>query len=270
MKQFGSLALLGAFLLTGVAQAEDESLLAQKSGCLSCHKGVAKGNGPAYKDVAGKYAGKAGADRVLAERIVKGTGPGGQGWMDDGKATMPFMPPNGHVSPRNAAKLARWILTVDREIDPSAKLVSEQLSVSGLVEHKVRLAVADLEKYPLHRIEEIAVLGQNGVDHGKLKGVRGVLLKDILAKASIMTRSHNDVKKMAVVATATDDYRVVFSYMELFNSPLGDGVLVFFEKDGAPLGDDEGRIALVSTGDTRTGPRHVKWLKEIEVRKVVE
>jgi hypothetical protein len=32
-----------------------------------------------------------------------------------------------------------------------------------------------------------------------------------------------------------------------------------------PLGDDEGRIALVSLKDARPGPRHVKWLSAIDV-----
>jgi hypothetical protein len=38
--------------------------------------------------------------------------------------------------------------------------------------------------------------------------------------------------------------------------------------DGAPLPDDEGRIALVSLKDTRPGPRHVKWLQAVEVIRV--
>ena len=75
---------------------------------------------------------------------------------------------------------------------------------------------------------------------------------------------------MAVLAIASDGYTVVFSWSEIFNSPVGDGILVFFEKDGVPLGDDEGRIALISAKDIRTGPRHVKWLQSIEVRKIAE
>ena len=75
---------------------------------------------------------------------------------------------------------------------------------------------------------------------------------------------------MAIIATASDGYKVVFSWSEVFNSPLGEGVIVFFEKDGVPLADDEGRIAMVSTKDIRTGPRHVKWLQAIEVRKIAE
>ena len=68
------------------------------------------------------------------------------------------------------------------------------------------------------------------------------------------------------MASASDDYRVVFSWGELYNSPVGDGVLVVYEIDGAPLPDSEGRIALVSLKDARPGPRHVKWLAGVDVR----
>jgi hypothetical protein len=37
-----------------------------------------------------------------------------------------------------------------------------------------------------------------------------------------------------------------------------------------PLDDSEGRIALLSTEDDRMGPRHGKWLKRIEVRRVTD
>jgi hypothetical protein len=73
-----------------------------------------------------------------------------------------------------------------------------------------------------------------------------------------------------VVARATDGYPAVFSWGELYNTPVGRGVLVAFERDGAPLRDGEGRIALVSSADERPGPRHVKWLNRIEVRRVPE
>lgn len=258
------------FVFGQPAQAEDESILAQRSGCLACHKGLTNGNGPAYKAVADKYAGRTDAEKILAEHIIKGTGPDGLGWMKDGKASLPFMPPNGNVTPKNAAKLARWILGVNKEFDIASKLVSEQLTISGLVENKMALNVADLRKFPTHLIGELPVICQTGANLGKLENLKGVLLKDLLEKAAIISKSHNDVKKMAIIATATDDYKVVFSWSEVFNSPVGEAVMVFFEKNGLPLSDDEGRIALISAKDTRTGPRHVKWLKDIEVRKLAD
>jgi hypothetical protein len=69
-----------------------------------------------------------------------------------------------------------------------------------------------------------------------------------------------------IVATATDGYKAVFSWSEITNTPVGEGVLVLLERDGRALDDREGRIALISTADQRLGPRHVRNLARIEVR----
>jgi len=62
----------------------------------------------------------------------------------------------------------------------------------------------------------------------------------------------------------------VFSWGELYNSPVGAKVLVAVDREGAPMRDGEGRFALVSLADEKFGPRHVKWLNRIEVRRVEE
>lgn len=58
--------------------------------------------------------------------------------------------------------------------------------------------------------------------------------------------------------------------VELFLSPIGDGALVYYERDGQPLDDREGRIALVSLQDTSRGARHVRAVQRIEIRRVDE
>ena len=77
--------------------------LAQKKNCLACHQTDKKLVGPAYKDVAAKYAGQKDAAAKLAEKIQKGgTGVWGQ---------IP-MPANPQVNADEAKTLANWILTV--------------------------------------------------------------------------------------------------------------------------------------------------------------
>jgi cytochrome c len=63
---FGSVLFLWAG--GAAAQAVDVSAaegLAKKSGCLNCHSVTQKKVGPAYKDVAAKYKGKADAEQKL-------------------------------------------------------------------------------------------------------------------------------------------------------------------------------------------------------------
>jgi DMSO/TMAO reductase YedYZ molybdopterin-dependent catalytic subunit len=100
------------------------------------------------------------------------------------------------------------------------------------------------------------------------RGYGGVRLVDLLGEADIRQDARHALRRTYIVATATDGFQAVFSWGELFNTPVGRGVLVAFERDGAPLRDGEGGIALVSLADERPGTRHVKWLERIEVRRV--
>ena len=95
-----------------------------------------------------------------------------------------------------------------------------------------------------------------------------MLLRDVLAAARPVEKERHDLRQSIVVATAADGYRAVFSWAELMLSPIGDGAFVIFERDGVPLAPSEGPLALVSLRDTQSGPRHVKWLAKVEIRKV--
>ena len=102
--------LLAAGLLASLNSHADESL-AKAKGCLACHTVDKKLIGPTYKEVAQKYAGQKDAEARLVNSILKGTpSPAGIGWQKEGKATLPFMPPNATVKPDEASKLAKWIL----------------------------------------------------------------------------------------------------------------------------------------------------------------
>jgi hypothetical protein len=147
---------------------------------------------------------------------------------------------------------------------------SRSVTVSGVVERTLTLRADELRQYPPQQIVELKLAGSGGAEASKPSVVRGVRLRDILDQAKIVKRDHNTIKKLAIIAGATDGYKAVFSWNEIFNSDAGDSVLVLFDRDGKPLAAEEGTIALISGKDTKTGPRHVKWLQSIEVRQVVE
>jgi hypothetical protein len=151
-----------------------------------------------------------------------------------------------------------------------AQFVTQKVAIAGAVEHRLELTVADLQAFAPQQLGNLPVVCQSGTTTSTIENLKGVRLRDILEKAAVVSQGHNDVKKMVVIAGASDGYKVVFSWSEIFNSPVGEGVLVFFERDGKSLDDGEGRIALISAKDLRTGPRHVRWLSQIEVRKIVD
>ena len=145
--------------------------------------------------------------------------------------------------------------------------------MKGSVEHEVTLSVDDLKQLPVQRIDDVRNVRDASVATEGSEITRhyvGCLLRDVLDRAKPVEKKRMDFRQSVVIATASDGYRAVFSWAELYLSPIGDGVLVVYERDGAPLDDNEGHIALVSLKDTRSGPRHVKWLQSVELRTMSE
>ena len=97
------LTLAALATLTTIAPAFADQALATSKNCMSCHALDRKVVGPAYKDVAAKYAG----DKTAADRLATKIQKGGAGvW-----GPVP-MPSNTQVNDAEARKLAAWILTV--------------------------------------------------------------------------------------------------------------------------------------------------------------
>jgi len=93
--------ILAAGLSANVAMASED--LAKAKLCTGCHQVGAKMVGPAYKDVAQKYAGVKTAEADLAKKI-RGGSKGVWGGAE--------MPPNPAVSEAEAATLAKWVLSL--------------------------------------------------------------------------------------------------------------------------------------------------------------
>lgn len=75
--------------------------LAKSKNCLACHAVSTKLVGPAYKDVAAKYAGQKDAEGKLVQKVMKG---GSGAW-----GAIP-MPANPQVTEAEAHTLVKWVL----------------------------------------------------------------------------------------------------------------------------------------------------------------
>ena len=96
-----SIALSLALSVTLASPAFASTDMAQKKNCMACHAVEKKVIGPAYKEVAAKYAGQKDAADKLAQKILKG---GSGVW-----GAVP-MPANPQVNEAEAKALAAWIL----------------------------------------------------------------------------------------------------------------------------------------------------------------
>ncbi len=96
-----TVASVALLLMSGVAAADQA--LAQKNACMSCHGVDKKIVGPAFKDVAKKYAGDKGAKAKLVAKVKAG-GKGVWGEIP--------MPPNPQLKADDAEKVIDWILSL--------------------------------------------------------------------------------------------------------------------------------------------------------------
>jgi cytochrome c len=101
MKAFRFASIVTACMLCAPAFASPE--LAQKKNCMACHAVGQKVIGPAFKDIAAKYAGQADAVDKLTQKVIKG---GAGVW-----GAVP-MPANPQVNEAEARQLVQWILTL--------------------------------------------------------------------------------------------------------------------------------------------------------------
>jgi cytochrome c len=95
------IATLSLIALSSSVWADQK--LAGAKNCLACHSVGTQVVGPAFKDVAKKYAGDKAAADMLATKIIAG---GGGTW-----GAIP-MPANPQVSPAEAKTLVAWILSL--------------------------------------------------------------------------------------------------------------------------------------------------------------
>ena len=99
---WGAVAMVAAlFLWMSMRPAQANADLAWKYNCVACHAEVGRKVGPAYKDVAKKYAGRSDAATYLAGKIRAG---GSGVW-----GAMP-MPPHPQVPEADARAMATYIM----------------------------------------------------------------------------------------------------------------------------------------------------------------
>jgi len=92
----------------GVPSRDEGLALAQKGGCLACHKIDAKLVGPAWQDVSAKYKGDPGATARLVQKVKTG----GQGNWTEVTGGIPMPPYSPRVSDADIERLVMFVLSL--------------------------------------------------------------------------------------------------------------------------------------------------------------
>lgn len=147
-------------------------------------------------------------------------------------------------------------------------LRSSEFTVKGLVKKEIKITVADLMKLESKTIGDLNITNHLGEPKSTAKNLKGVLLKDLLSNVEFNSESPKTLSEFYLTFIATDNYKVVYSWNEIFNSPTGDNIWVVTEKGGVKLDVMDDSILVVCVTDFKTGRRHVKGLSQILVNRV--
>jgi hypothetical protein len=138
--------------------------------------------------------------------------------------------------------------------------------ISGEVKNPLTVNLADLKKWKEQSIGDVVITNHLGERKSEAKGLKGILLRDLLSSVEIKSESPKVLSEYYFVCKATDGYTVVYSWNEIFNTSVGDAVFIVTEKNGKSAVSMDDSILMISPKDVRTGRRHVKSLTSIEVR----
>jgi len=145
------------------------------------------------------------------------------------------------------------------------ELVTNEFVVTGQIKKEIKFTLADIEKYTSKPIADVVITNHLGEPRRIAKQLSGILVKDILKEMELSEESPKRFSEFYFTFIAVDNYKVVYSWNEIFNSPTGDNLFLITSQDGKKIKDMAERILILTPTDFKTGRRHIKGLSKIVV-----
>lgn len=152
--------------------------------------------------------------------------------------------------------------------DKTKIAATSQLSVTGAVKQEKIITISDLIQMPAQTIGSIMITNHTGAERGIAKDLKGVLLKDVLKDIVFVAESPKNFSELYLTCIASDGYKVVLSWNELFNNESGNHLFIVTEKAGKRMQEMDENILLIAPKDFTTGRRYINGLQKIVVGRV--
>ena len=159
--------------------------------------------------------------------------------------------------------LAHFCVTAQRKITPT-----DSFTIKGNIKKEKTLTVKQLDSFPKTKLEDRIIYNHKGEIKDTIRNIKGVSLKTILKDVEFVYEKPKELNEFYFVLAASDGYKVVLSWNEIYNNDLGNNFYFITEMDGKSLKDLEQRIVFVATSDIQTGRRYIKALEKIEVKRI--
>lgn len=147
-------------------------------------------------------------------------------------------------------------------------IATDSFKIEGKIKTEQVFTVMQIDGFSSQVLKDQILYNHKGEVKDTVKNCKGVLLKTILDKIEFVYEKPKELNEFYFVFVASDDYKVVFSWNEIYNTEIGDNLFLITELNEKKLKDIEQRIIVSSFADLKNGRRYIKGLKKIEVRKI--
>jgi hypothetical protein len=159
--------------------------------------------------------------------------------------------------------LANFLLMAGGIITPT-----DSIKIMGKIKNGKVFSLEDLDTFPKTVIKDQIIYNHKGEVKDTLIKMKGISLKTILASIQYLNNNPKELNEFYFVFVASDGYKVVFSWNEIYNTEAGNNFFIVTEIEGKQLKYLDQRIAFISTTDLKTGRRYIKGLSKIEVKQI--
>ncbi len=145
---------------------------------------------------------------------------------------------------------------------------TDSLLIVGQIKNPTTFSLSDLDTFPKSVIKDQIIYNHNGEAKDTLTGMKGIPLKSLLATIQYIYEKPKFLNEFYFVFIASDGYKVVFSWNEIYNSEAGNSLFLITEMQGVQLSNLDQRLLFISTADLKAGRRYIKGLEKIDVKSV--
>ena len=145
---------------------------------------------------------------------------------------------------------------------------TDNIQIFGAIEKEVSSSIDDILKFNAVNVEDQLIYNHAGEVKDTLNHMKGVPLKDFLKDVKFNYNKPKELNEFYFVFTASDGYRVVFSWNEIYNSETGNSFYIITEMKGKSMKELDQRIVFLSSKDLKSGRPYIKCLQSIEIRNL--
>ena len=154
-------------------------------------------------------------------------------------------------------------INAQRDVQPTENIV-----IDGKVKIKTTFSLASIDTFQTVTIDFLFINNHRGEIKDTLKNVKGVPLKSILNSTVFDYNKPKELNGFYFVLTASDGYKAVLSWNEVYHSESGSNLFIVTEINGDKNNNLSDRILLIATNDLKSGRKYIRGLNRIEVKQI--